>query len=130
MPSKNLTTKKDYRLFRKEVLKWQAKLGLADWRLDFFHQDSDNDDKTRGWFCHRGSFVANIGLSKNWGEDEITNEKIKETALHEILHTLLGEIMWLAENRNTPQGLGDIEEHRIIRRLESAFLGGDAGASW
>jgi len=123
MPKKNQTTSKDFQLFSKEIKKWQIKLGLLDWRIDLFHLDAE-EFVSRGWTNIKdGNFIASIGLAVNWGEDTVTNKTLKETAIHEILHVLLADLCYFAEHRNTPAGLVDNEEHRIIRRLESVLTG-------
>ena len=122
MPKIGVTSPADFKLFCEEVKKWQVRLGLLDWRIDFFHQNAvETVGATRGWFEARDGFVCNIGLALSWGEDEVTKEKVKETALHETLHIILAEMCWLADQRFLPQGLLEIEEHRIIRRFETCL---------
>lgn len=50
-----------------------------------------------------------------WGEEKITPESLEKTAVHELLHILLHDLIATAENKNN-----DIEaaEHRVVNVLE------------
>lgn len=121
----NLTTKKHFELFRKEVYRLQHKLGLTDWTIDVIHADCADLPKSRAWFSgYPSDSVAVIGLSLDWENDKITSKRLKRSASHELMHVMFTKMSACATDRYAPKGLFEIEEHAAIRRWEN-FLYGD-----
>ena len=65
-----------------------------------------------------GGRMATISLSKSKGEFSVS---IKQLALHEVLHLMLGEICDMAKNGEA-EWLVMRAEHAVLRRLENVFI--------
>lgn len=118
----NKTTKKHFEIFRKESLKLIKDFGLSDWRIDILHQEDPEKRCCRGWSnSNCVSFVGQISLSPDWNGDIVTTEEVKKCALHEIGHILFCGMATAATERNVACGMFELEEHRVIRRMENLF---------
>jgi hypothetical protein len=124
----NKTTKQHFEIFKKEVRLWLKKFGLFEWRVDIRHDDSlDVKCAARASFwADAESVIAVIALSPDWGPDKVTGGRIKSSAFHEVLHLLFSHMAWTANARNVDAGYFEEEEHKVIRRLENLFYGGEA----
>ncbi len=97
------------------MLAWQSKLNLMDWRVE------------RGPGFAKGamaSVVTNYGArlatyrTGDWGSDPITPQSISATALHEMLHVLLAEMICLKSSASAEPELLESAEHRVVNTLE------------
>lgn len=121
------TTKAHYKLFQAECRKWLRKFGLIDWRVTFFHEDwSESCGPANAWcrWNQRGR-TASLCLATDWGwsETSITNDMIRNKALHEVCHLLMARITDMAECYVAKDEVEE-EAHCIIRRIENVLLGG------
>lgn len=115
------TTKQHYEDFKRYSLDWQKKLGLLDWEIGFRHEPIKHAYARTRW--KMSAAFATVSFCTNWeSELELSQANIQKTALHEMLHLLLAQMVCEAEDRYTNQTAIDIAEHRIIRTLESVFL--------
>lgn len=122
-------TKQDVRQFWKLVKEWQGILSLADWDIAQETELVCDDDPAT--LADVASFPdyksACLTLYQTWDETPITPKNLRGTAIHELLHVLLSELMELAGSREvTKKQLADAE-HRVIRALIRAFLRGQRG---
>lgn len=98
------------------VLKWQAKLNLGDWRIE------------RGRRPAKGGAMATVEFDESarlatyklgdFGAEEVNPSSLEKTAVHELLHVFLHDLISLAQDRSaTPEAL-EGAEHRVINVLE------------
>lgn len=128
MGTPNKTTKRHFEVFKKEANLWIGRLGLQEWRIDFFHGDNKSipPDSCRAWFdADVGGIVGMLGLSPDWGEDLINENRVRQSAMHEVFHLLFAQMSWLAGYRYSPKGSYDEEEHKVIRRFENLYYGNE-----
>lgn len=57
-------------------------------------------------------------LGKDWGGEAITPNSIDQTALHEVLHIFLHELIEVAKVPDQPDDAITSAEHRCINILE------------
>ena len=125
---KTVTTASDFRLFKLEAMKWRDRFGLTDWRIFFHHEDDDGSDAAFAWMqCDYGARSANIGLSRDWVGNEVTDDGVRRVAFHEIMHLLLADLVILGQERWSVEGVYSSAEHSVIRRLEEFFYGKGEG---
>lgn len=115
-------TKKEFAIFKAECQKWVNVFGLRDWKMYYHFEEIDNalgginrdyEGKTARVSLH--PFQCRVPRSE-------VIESVKRTALHEILHLLLGELDWLRSSRVLTEQVWNAAEHGVIRRLEAALL--------
>ena len=101
--------------FWAEVLWWQDKLGLSDWRFALTPEPSKYMAEVTKFDLK--ARTAKIALGKDWKGEQITEQTLSATALHELLHILFYEALHLAENDGGEEAVGSAE-HRAINVLE------------
>jgi hypothetical protein len=108
----NELTPEDCEAFDKYVAKWQRNLSLMDWRIERSSKRSKRymaevsfDDEAR---------LATYRIGVSFGSAKVTPDSLERTALHEVLHVLLHDLL------GTPD---DATEHRVINVLEKIFMG-------
>jgi hypothetical protein len=105
---------------------WQRVLNLQDWRIE------------RGIKPARGAMAsvecdspARLAIYRigDFGAEAITESSLSHTALHEVLHIFLFELIQAAQDpKATPEQL-DSAEHRVINVLERVLGGIDGHSS-
>jgi len=111
----NIPTPENAELFAQSVKKWQQVLSLGDWRIE------------------RGSKPAKAAMASvefnpaarlatyrlgDFGAEKITPESLDQTALHELLHVFLHDLMTVAQDPKSSQDEIEMQEHRVINLLE------------
>jgi hypothetical protein len=66
--------------------------------------------------------LATWTIGASWGGTEVNDESLESTALHELLHVLLAELIETAETTGHTQDQVWAAEHRIINTLTSLLL--------
>lgn len=103
------------------VRAWQAKLGLIDWRI--------NVTSKRAKSCMAQMFKWDLGqrqvvcqLGDAWREAPPDSNALEQTAVHELLHVLLHELIETAKTPGvTDEAIASIE-HRVINVLEPLLV--------
>lgn len=122
-PKDHVMTPQQVEFFWECVAKWQAKLGLTDWRIA---RSAIPPAKTM--MCQMVKWDAQARqvccrLNPNWGPSEKpTNKLIEQTAAHEMLHVLLHEVLALSLEAGAAQVDIDGAEHGVINRLEQLLV--------
>ncbi len=108
--------------FDEFVRHWQRLLNLQDWRIE------------RGIKPARGAMAsvecdspARLAIYRlgDFGAEAITASSLSHTALHEVLHIFLYELISAAQDqKSTPEQL-ESAEHRVINVLERVLGGMD-----
>ena len=113
---KRKPTQEDFEYFKKCCQKYADKFELNNWTY-IFHFKRDGDKEWLGGKIERrlDNLQADIYLDPNCLTD---NKYIKETAKHEILHCLVGELYLLGISRHVQRGEIDKAEEALIHKLE------------
>jgi hypothetical protein len=104
--------------FRRYIIIWQAKLNLQDWRIIESKARSKSMAEVTRELAPR---LARWKLGTHFGQEPVTSYTLEATALHELLHILLKELIEVARSDHCAE---DIEsaEHRVINTLEKLLL--------
>ena len=111
----NIPTPEDAAHFAQSVRKWQSILNLGDWRIEKGLKPAKNAMASVEF--NEGARLATYRLG-DFGAEKITPESLEQTALHELLHVFLHDLMTVAQDpRSNPEQL-EAEEHRVVNLLE------------
>ena len=111
----NIPTPQDALHFAQCVKKWQQVLSLGDWRIE-------KGSKPAKAAMASVEFNASARLATyrlgDFGAEKITPESLNQTALHELLHVFLHDLVTVAQEPKSSQDEIDMQEHRVINLLE------------
>ena len=111
----NIPNQQDAELFAQSVKKWQQMLSLGDWRIE-------KGSKAAKAAMASVEFTPNARLAVyrlgDFGAEKITPESLDMTALHELLHIFLHDLMTVAQDPKSSQDEIEMQEHRVINLLE------------
>jgi hypothetical protein len=112
----NIPTPQDAEIFAKSVKKYQLLLSLGDWRIE-------KGSKPAKAAMASVEFNASARLATyrlgDFGAEKITPESLDKTALHELLHIFLHDLMSVAQDPKSSQEEIEMQEHRVINLLEN-----------
>jgi hypothetical protein len=112
----NIPTPQDALHFAQSVKKWQQVLSLGDWRIE-------KGSKPAKAAMASVEFNASARLATyrlgDFGPEKITPESLDQTALHELLHVFLHDLMTVAQDPKSSQDEIEMQEHRVINLLEN-----------
>ena len=100
--------------FREECIKWQGKLGLTDWTLQFATSSGEgkSDEADTDYDCDTRHAKVTYFLDVKDSLHPI------DVARHEMLHLLFADMLLAAiEARDESDPLLGREEHKVIERL-------------
>ena len=110
------TTKKDFKVFKKECRKWIKHFGLTEWLINFKHEKLLNDDEAQCHSHYTAKWVY-LNLSNELQDYDKSKEYIKTCALEEVLHLIIAPFSVLAGQRFSREKELLKAEHEIIMRL-------------
>jgi hypothetical protein len=112
----NIPTPQDAEYFAQSVKKWQQVLSLGDWRIEKGVKPAkaamasvEFNDAARLATYRLGDF----------GAEKITPDSLDRTALHELLHIFLHDLMCVATDPKSSDEEIEMQEHRVINLLEN-----------
>jgi len=111
----NIPTPEDSALFAQSVRKWQQLLNLGDWRIEKGLKPAKNAMASVEF--NEGARLATYRLG-DFGAEKITPESLDQTALHELLHVFLHDLMTVAQDPKSSQDEIEAQEHRVVNLLE------------
>jgi len=115
----NIPTPEDAALFAQSVKKWQQVLNLGDWRIEKGLKPAKNAMASVEF--NESARLATYRLG-DFGAERISPESLDQTALHELLHVFLHDLMAAAQDpRSSPEQL-ESEEHRVVNLLEKLLI--------
>ena len=111
----NIPTPKDAELFAQSVRKWQQVLSLGDWRIEKGIKPAKQAMASVEF--NQTARLATYRLG-DFGAEKITPESLDKTALHELLHVFLHDLLCVATDPKSSDEEIEMQEHRIINLLE------------
>ena len=117
------TTKKHFKLFKRECRYWLDFFNLGSWRIDYTHKDHPDLDG-RAWITMNWvGRCATAGLAVNWDDDKPTARNVCRSGFHETCELLLWMLRIYGEMNATPSDIKEVQSHNhaIVRRLEKAI---------
>jgi len=121
----NIPTSQDAEFFALCVKKWQSILHLGDWRIEKGMKPAKQAMASVEF--NEGARLATYRLG-DFGE-KITDKILEATALHEVLHVFLHDLMAAAQDPKSSEEEIEKQEHRVINRLEQLLLKDSDGFS-
>lgn len=116
-PPPNPVTPDDAELFSERVRHWQHVLGLHDWRIAVSPRRASRKVMAEVAKFDLEQRSASIRLGKDWSGEAVTPEMLDKTALHEVLHVFLHELIEKAKANQDEDAIGSAE-HRCVNILE------------
>jgi hypothetical protein len=111
----NIPTPQDVALFAQSVRKWQQVLSLGDWRIEKGSKPAKAAMASVEFNTPARLATYRLG---DFGAEKITPESLDQTALHELLHVFLHDLMTVAQDPKSSQDEVEMQEHRVINLLE------------
>jgi hypothetical protein len=112
----NIPTPEDAQLFAQSVRKWQQVLSLGDWRIE--RGSKPAKEAMASVEFNQTARLATYRLG-DFGAEKITPDSLDRTALHELLHILLHDLMCVATDPKSSDEEIEMQEHRVINLLEN-----------
>ena len=122
----NIPTPHDAAYFAQSVRKWQQILNLGDWRIEKGLKPAKNAMASVEF--NEGARLATYRLG-DFGAEKITPESLDQTALHELLHVFLHDLITAAQDQKSSVELLEKEEHRVVNLLEKILFKDSDGRS-
>jgi hypothetical protein len=116
------TTKKHFKLFKRECRKWIRTFGLHGWEVYYFHEE--DGDNHRAWASYKAvGRVCSLCLGTTWETIKPTKRHIRLAAFHEVCELLLARLSTEAKYRFASEEVVDEASHEVIRILEKVIWG-------
>ena len=115
----NIPTPEHAQLFAQSVRKWQQVLSLGDWRIEKGSKPAKQAMASVEFTPNARLAVYRIG---DFGAEKITPESLDRTALHELLHIFLHDLMVVSQDPKSSDDDREMQEHRVINLLENLLF--------
>jgi hypothetical protein len=112
----NIPTPEDAQLFAQSVRKWQQILSLGDWRIEKGSKPAK--EAMASVEFNQTARLATYRLG-DWGAERISPSSLDRTALHELLHIFLYDLLCVATDPKSSDEEIEMQEHRVINLLEN-----------
>lgn len=112
MANTNIPTPGDALLFDQYVRKWQVLLSLGDWRIEKGLKPARNAMASVEFNDAARLAVYRLG---DFGSEKITPESLERTAVHELLHIVLHDLIAAAQDKDDNL---EAAEHRVVNLFE------------
>lgn len=122
----NTPTLEQAQQFDQFIRHWQDLLGLQRWRMERGARPAK--DAMASVEFNDDAKLATYRLG-DFGATPINDKSLSMTALHEVLHVFLHELIVAAQDRGVDTAQLDAAEHGVINVLESVLFGALDGSS-
>jgi hypothetical protein len=112
----NIPTPEDAVHFAQSVKKWQQVLSLGDWRIEKGSKPAK--EAMASVEFNQTARLATYRLG-DFGAEKITPDSLDRTALHELLHIFLYDLLCVATDPKSSDEEIEMQEHRVINLLEN-----------
>lgn len=116
-PPNKPVTEEHAQKFAAAVVFWADVLGLGDWRIVVSETRAKRAVMAEVFKFDLEQRSASIRLGKDFGQNDVTDRALSDTALHEVLHIFLHELLQFAQSDGLQEDV-DSAEHRVINVLE------------
>ena len=116
-PPANPVGEVDAAFFSDCVRRWQHTLGMHDWRIAVSEKRATRKVMAEVFRFDLEQRSASIRLGKHWYNEPVTPDSLNATALHEVLHIFLHELIETARLNQDENAIGSAE-HRVINIME------------
>lgn len=113
--------KREFAMFKAECQKWIALLGLTDWRIHYEFEECENALATVNRDYEGRCATVTLSTFLERVPRKESDETVRSSARHEVLHLLLGELDWLNGKRCVTADIWSAAEHGVMRRLEKVL---------
>ena len=104
----NIPTPEDAQIFAQSVRKWQQILSLGDWRIEKGSKPAK--EAMASVEFNQTARLATYRLG-DWGAERISPDSLDRTALHELLHIFLHDLMCVATDPKSSDEEIEMQEH-------------------
>lgn len=115
----NIPTPKDAEIFAESIKKWQQVLSLGDWRIEKGTKPAKQAMASVEFNESARLAIYRLG---DFGAEKITPDSLDRTALHELLHIFLHDLMTVATDPKSSDEDIEMQEHRVINLLENLLF--------
>lgn len=117
-PPKNPVSDEAAEKFAAYVATWREVLSLGDWRIGVSEKRSSRRVMAEVCRFDLEQRSATIRIGRDFGNTPVNDETLKETALHEVLHVFLYELIATSIDEGECTDKVGSAEHRCINVLE------------
>ena len=111
-----------FKYFKQQVYHWVDYLGLYNWDTNVHEDDEEYDGYLAETYSNVENKRADIYLAMDWNGTKMTQDRLNNTAFHEVLEVMLAEIRYIAGKRDIRFGEIDSAIHSIIRILTAKIF--------
>lgn len=122
---KNRPTAAQAAEFDAYVAKWRDILSLGDWRIERGGKPAPRGAMAAVMFSESARLATT--MLGDFAGDEINADTLERTALHEVLHVLLHDLIATAGDARASDVQLEAAEHRVINVLERVLYAGSKG---
>ena len=113
------TTQKQFKLFRKECQKWIDRFELSGWRFDYLLEDIGKRQAEVERFYENCVVTVRFCTTLEKADGRSYTEVIKDTAKHEMIHILIGNLATMAYSKYVSESEITKHEEELTRKLEN-----------
>ncbi len=111
------TNKKQFELFKSECLKWIDIFELSGWRFDFFLMDIGKHQAEVERVYENCVITVRFNLKLEVSDNRTADETIKNSAKHEMIHILIGNLATMAYSKYVTESEITKAEEELVRKL-------------
>ena len=116
-----MTTKKDFKIFKKECKKWIKYFGLKNWDVKYTHKEDSGSYAC--YYIGLESRGITLQLCKDIPRKHRKPSDIRKYAFHEVVESMIvGPLKALAKGRYANEGRIEGAGHDIVRILENTIF--------
>lgn len=108
--------------FSAYVSNWREVLSLGDWRIAVSEKRATRKVMAEVFKFDLEQRSATIRLGKDFHLTPVTDHNLNETALHEVLHIFLHELITVAQTEGVDPDTLSSAEHRVVNVLEKLLV--------
>jgi hypothetical protein len=108
--------------FAAYVSNWREVLSMGDWRIAVSEKRATRKVMAEVVKFDLEQRSATIRLGKDFSNTPVTDHNLNETALHEVLHIFLHELITVAQADGVDPDTLSSAEHRVINVLEKLLV--------
>ena len=112
------TTKRHFAIFKAECERCIRLYRIVGWRVEYAHEKMDNRAEYR---CNYADRTAELVLSSHWKDDHVTDERVRDSARHEVIHLLLAGLHTAALARHIERDRLSGVVEATVRHLEEVL---------